>query len=181
LVNLLANVKDQRAGLKSDVKLSATQAARAVLVYHVMLPQIFQAVASGLTGFFSDDDEIFEQFWRRQFRALLLGNVNTFPVLGQVADGLANLASGANETFFGSSGSPLIDFSAEVRRDLLSAAKEPDSGESWMKILEDAAALGGVPLETVIDNFQALQDVAESETDFPLLRLLGWSKWALGE
>lgn len=181
LVNLVSNVRDGRAGLKSDVGLSAKQAARAVLVYHVMLPQIFQAVASGLTGFFSDDDEIFEQFWRRQLRALLLGNVNTFPVLGNLFDGLANMASGADETFFGSTGSPLIDFAAEVTRDIMGVVKDPDSGESWFKVLEDAAKLGGVPLETVVDNFDALKDAVDGNTDFPLLRLLGWSEWALGE
>lgn len=159
-------------------KETRNQLIRAGVIYHVVLPQIFQAVASGMTGFTSDDDEVLETFWARQRRALMLGNLNAIPAVGQIASGFANWASGANETFQ-SSGSPLIDLGNDLVRDSVRMMQGKDGG--LQSTVENISKLGGIPLETVLSNAEAFQDVSEGETDHPIMRLLGWSGWSLGE
>jgi hypothetical protein len=177
IVNLVRNVLDKSEGKEADVKRARDQAVRAIVVYHFILPQIFQAIASGLTAFTSDDDEVVEHFWRRQYRALALGNLTTFPVLGQILSSLANVASGADE-FWASSGSPVFDFASEVTRDITRLAKDGAEGEDLMKVLEDAATLAGVPLETANNYIETIQNIEDE--DHPLARLLGWSEYGLG-
>ena len=162
-------------------KEAGKQAMRALIVFHVILPQIFQALASGLTAIGSDDEDILERFWARQQRALVLGNANTFPILGQFASALINVVVGLEDEIFDSTGSPLIDFSSEVLTDFTRVVKSDREGEDVVKLLEDVAQVSGIPLETTIDYAEAFKEVAEGDTDFPVQRLLGWSKWALGE
>ena len=178
LLNLANSVINSRAGKEADVQTARKQAVRAVIVYHFILPQIFQAVASGLTGFTSDDDEIVDQFWRRQARAAILGNLSTFPVLGQIMSGLANEISGAGE-FFRSSGSPVVDFSGKAGADILRAFKSGGEAEDVVKVIEDAASLKGIPLKTGLDYAESLSELDDS--DHPMLKILGWSDWAIGE
>ena len=181
LLNLGQNIIDAKKGNDADVKAAAKQAMRAVVVYHFILPQIFTAIASGLTGFGADDDEIIKEFWARQRKALLLGNANVFPVVGQIWSQAASALSGAESmSFWRSSGSPLIDFGGEVIGDVGKLFDGTDGAELW-KVLEDVAAIKGIPLETGTNYLEAIQDVAEGDTDFPIQRLLGWSAWALGE
>lgn len=178
LLNLANSVINSRAGKEADVQTARKQAVRAVIVYHFILPQIFQAVASGLTAFTSDDDEIVDQFWRRQARAAILGNLSTFPVLGQIMSGLANEISGAGE-FFRSSGSPVVDFSGKAGADILRAFKSGGETEDVVKVIEDAASLKGWPVKTGLDYAESLSELDDS--DHPMLKILGWSDWAIGE
>jgi len=153
--------------------------ASAFFVFHLLLPQIFQAVASGLTAF-SDDDETRELFWQRQFRALIAGPGTALPVAGQIIDSLGNTLSGADETFFGSTGSPLIDSTKKLGRNAVKAATDPSPG-AFFDVLQDAAQFKGIPLKQGVEQYEAIEDVINDDTEFPLQRLGGWSEWALGE
>ena len=179
LYNLVQAVADKNRGNKADVKEVAKQALRAVLIFHVILPQIFQAVASGFLAF-TDDDEVRELFWERQLQTLLYGNFTVFPVAGQVIQGLAKIAFGNEEEIFSSSGSPMLDLIMETKDRTMKVFKDGDS-EDWLRLTEDLSKLGGIPMETVVDNYEAIEDVYNNDAEHPILRLLGWSEWALGE
>ena len=180
IANLVANVFEKKAGRKSEVKKAANQALRAIVVYHVILPQIFQAVASGLVGFTDDEDYIKEQFWAKQRRALYMGNFNSFPIVGALISKAANLVAETGENF-NSSGSPLLDLVQETTADFYKALKNGDSLDAWLDLGESASLVLGIPAKTVKSYYEAFTDISEGNTENPLLRALGWSKWSIFE
>jgi hypothetical protein len=180
IANLVANVFEKKAGRKSEVKTAANQALRAIVIYHVLLPQIFQAVASGLVGFTDDEDYIKEQFWAKQLRALYAGNLNAIPLAGQLITVLANLAAGTGESW-DSSGSPIIDLVGEIKQDFERAVKNGDDLSAWLELGSSAGLAAGIPVKTIKSYYEAITDISEGNTEHPLLRAGGWSKWSLFE
>ena len=180
IANLVAQAYEWKNDRPSEAKKAAIQAVRAISIYHFILPQIFQAVASGLVGFTDDEDYIKEKFWARQRRAAYLGNLNTFPALGTLLSGLANIISGADETFR-SSGSPIIDIFTKTAGQFNTAVKNGDDMDAWINLGSELAQARGIPVKTVRSYYEAITDVSEGNTRNPLLRLLGWSKWSLFE
>ena len=179
IANLVANVFEKKAGRKSDVKKAANQALRAIVIYHVLLPQIFQAVASGLVGFTDDEDYIKEQFWAKQRRAAYAGNLNAIPLAGQLITVLANLAAGTGESW-DSSGSPIIDL-VEVKQDFEKAVKNGDDLSKWLELSSSAGLAAGIPVKTINNYYDAITDISEGNTEHPFLRAGGWSKWSIFE
>ena len=180
IANWVAQAYEWKNDRPSDAKKAAIQAVRAISIYHFILPQIFQAVASGLVGFTDDEDYIKDKFWARQRRAAYLGNLNTFPALGTLLSGLANIISGADETFR-SSGSPIIDIFTKTAGQFNTAIKNGDDMDAWINLGAELAQARGIPVKTVRSYYEAITDVSEGNTENPLLRLLGWSKWSLFE
>ena len=180
IANLVANVFEKKAGRKSDVKKAANQALRAIVIYHVLLPQIFQAVASGLVGFTDDEDYIKEQFWAKQRRALYAGNLNAIPLAGQLITVLANLAAGTGESW-DSSGSPIIDLVGEIKQDFEKAVKNGDDLSAWLELSSSAGLAAGIPVKTINNYYDAITDISEGNTEHPFLRAGGWSKWSIFE
>ena len=180
IANLVANVFEKKAGRKSDVKKAANQALRAIVIYHVLLPQIFQAVASGLVGFTDDEDYIKEQFWAKQRRALYAGNLNAIPLAGQLITVLANLAAGTGESW-DSSGSPIIDLVGEVKQDFEKAVKNGDDLSKWLELSSSAGLAAGIPVKTINNYYDAITDISEGNTEHPFLLAGGWSKWSIFE
>ena len=180
IANLVANVFEKKAGRKSDVKKAANQALRAIVIYHVILPQIFQAVASGLVGFTDDEDYIKEQFWAKQRRAAYAGNLNAIPLAGQLITVLANLAAGTGESW-DSSGSPIIDLVGEIKQDFEKAVKNGDDLSKWLELSSSAGLAAGIPVKTINNYYDAITDISEGNTEHPFLRAGGWSKWSIFE
>jgi len=179
LYNHVQALVDQHKGNKADVKGTRKQLLRALLIFHVMLPQIFQAVASGFLAFI-DDDDVRELFWKRQAQTLLYGNLNILPIAGQLIEGIGKMVVGNKKEIFDSSGSPLLDLMQETKDSTMRAFEDGDS-EDWMRLGEDASKFFGIPMETGFTYMEAIEDVYNNDTDHPILRLLGWSEWALGE
>lgn len=177
-VNLAQSISKHLEG-KPDAQVKETlqQFYRAAFVYHILLPQIFQAVASGGTGLFDFDDE---EFWNRQKKALLLGNFAVFPILGQLASYIADDLSDTGENFR-STGSPLLDYGSDLTQAITKIWDEPDDEQNWYNLLEDLSKMGGIPLETTRKGVENVQAVVEGDTDYPIQRLLQWSAWSLGE
>jgi len=180
IANLVANVFEKKAGRKSEVKKAANQALRAIVIYHVLLPQIFQAVASGLVGFTDDEDYIKEQFWAKQRRAAYAGNLNAIPLAGQLITVLANLAAGTGESW-DSSGSPIIDLVGEIKQDFEKAVKNGDDLSAWLELSSSAGLAAGIPVKTINNYYDAITDISEGNTEHPFLRAGGWSKWSIFE
>jgi len=180
IANLVANVFEKKAGRKSDVKKAANQALRAIVIYHVILPQIFQAVASGLVGFTDDEDYIKEQFWAKQRRAAYAGNLNAIPLAGQLITVLANLAAGTGESW-DSSGSPIIDLVGEIKQDFEKAVKNGDDLSAWLELSSSAGLAAGIPVKTIKNYYDAITDISEGNTEHPFLRAGGWFKWSIFE
>ena len=180
IANLVANVFEKKAGRKSDVKKAANQALRAIVIYHVLLPQIFQAVASGLVGFTDDEDYIKEQFWAKQRRAAYAGNLNAIPLAGQLITVLANLAAGTGESW-DSSGSPIIDLVGEIKQDFEKAVKNGDDLSAWLELSSSAGLAAGIPVKTIKNYYDAITDISEGNTEHPFLRAGGWFKWSIFE
>jgi hypothetical protein len=174
-------IMDAKAGRKAEVGKAAQQFGRAFVMFHIVLPQIFQAVASGLTALTSDDDDILEQFWARQRKALYLGNLSTFPILGQMLTVGADVAAGVGEVFLGSSGSPLVDLVGGGMYDFYGLLTGDDKAGKALDLLEKLVKPIGAPLETINNYFETFAEIKDGDTEFPISRMMGWSKWALGE
>jgi hypothetical protein len=182
LYNAARSVAEGHRGNPKKAREAFKQLFYAGAIYHVLLPQLFQAVATGVSALVDPDDEDrMEKAWRRQLRALMLGNASVFPVLGQLWSAASNRMSGANEAFLRGSGSPLLDSASDVVFDVDRVMGKPGEMDAWLRLLQSVPELGGVPMKTFVRQYEALQETIEGETDNPLLRNLGWSKWAIIE
>lgn len=177
--NYAKAIIDQKKGNNADVTEAGKQFARAVLIFHVILPQIFQSIASGFLAF-SGDDDARELFWKRQLHTLLYGNFTVFPVVGQLLEGIGKMIAGNEKEVFRDTGSPLLDLFEETSRHTMDIFKDGES-EDWMNLASDVSKLKGIPLDQFVDYYDTFKDIKEGDTEYPIRRLLGLSEWALGE
>ena len=183
LYNAARAVMDTNKGRPVEMGKAFKQLLRAFLIYHVLLPQIFHALGTGIIQFIDDDDETAQQAIARQYKALLLGNFNTLPLAGQFLSIIADLISGADETFT-STGNPLVDESLRLFQDFERFGKEVKDkdeaiAESLYKLIETGGELKGIPVGTGQSVYEAWRDIANGDTKYPAHRALLWSKWAL--
>lgn len=175
--NLLKAANDAKKGNKADVKTAAEQFGKIFAIYHVLLPQLFQAVASGFMMFMSDDEEVVENLARRQLKALYLGNGNVIPLFGQLADTVTSRLSGTR-VFTGGAGSPLLDSMARGFRSIDGLLRDGFTIEHIGNLVDELGKSLGIPIAPVRNTIEGAGEVIED--DAPLLRMLNFSNYALG-
>ena len=169
------------------------KAVKSFFVYHVLLPQIFSAVSQAFIGLWTDDEERREEFWRNQLYTLLIGNLNTFFIIGEGLDYLAREAAGAS-TFFSSGRvtNPAFDSLATLTRELAEVSESVTAAvtrgeqldwESLIDLTEEGVKISsGVPISPVRRHVENLYKVGTGEVSpaesVPLF--MGWSEWSLG-
>lgn len=187
-------MKTARAQLKRrlDKKTAAKlygEAFKTFAMFHVVLPQIFSAFSQGFVGFWSDDEEIREGFWKNQKRALVLGNFQSFFLLGGGLEFLASKAVGADPWFGPNYYNPLFDEGEKIIRGITTALSHEDDPElsavenwwdKWERLVISGSKISGVPVDPVKRHVEGVVQVAKGEAEAPGFKLLGWSDWALG-
>ena len=149
-------------------------AAKKVFIYWVLLPSLFQFVASGLRW----DDE-------NQLRAIMFGPLNYYPAVGNLLQTVYGVSQGEWWRDSASAVSPMFSLLDKVVGgfgDLIKGFTEGDEEDiiDAVKDLGSATAqVTGVPEAGPRRTFQGIFDLVTGETDD--LRRLFWSEYALGE
>jgi hypothetical protein len=166
-------------------KISKLEAAKTVVVYHVILPQIFMGMGSALIGLWSDDEEVQEGFWNRQKAVGLYGNLNAIFIAGDAIEGISQgLMDKDMPNFMQDVSIPVFDEISSVVKGSIKLANAENDEDLWQgadKLASGLLSLAGVPYDPVQNQLEGIVDAASGETDNPLLRFLGFSEYAIFE
>lgn len=146
------------------------QLAKSLIIYHVIIPQVYQALANGLLfGEWDEDD---------QLRALIFGSLNGIPLLG-------NVLTFAARELQDKPNMPADEFKwiATMKDALLDALRAIGNGVEGdfeeavehLKGLGDAGAmLSGVPMPQIENAIKGIEDYNDGKDKSALLRFLGF-------
>lgn len=161
-----------RAAFKG--RITKREAIKTFAIYHVILPSIFTAMGSMGLGIFSDDEEKYEAWKRRQWHALLLGNLNSLFLIGEAVD--AVLGSFIKEEDFYDLSNPVI---SEIENIVRSAANIDEEGNLTDLVGSMALLMGGIPYDTISREFEAKYELLQGDDVWQ--NLWGISDWAAFE
>lgn len=160
--------------------------SKRLLLFNVMLPMAFQAVASGFVGASGDDDEQWEEFWANELRAVALGPFLGLPIARDIAAGLWDSAMGE---WYGSDvqHSPVTETTKSLTQAVFHASKgimefddeaiEKAKGE----LLDFLGYAAGLPIKPGRRMQEGIEDFLSGDTEHPLLSLSGYSRAARDE
>jgi hypothetical protein len=156
--------------------------AKRLVISHFILPVLFQFIASGFPGLFSDLDD---KDKKRMIRALLIGSFNGLFILGDILESLAE-AVFINKNMIGSIAEiPVLrPFDLLARGFIRLANLDEYAVEELLKVADNLAAgigeLTGVPYEPVRNIVKGAKDVISGDADSKI-RAIGYSDYALGK
>ena len=161
-----------RAAFKG--RITKREAIKTFAIYHVILPSIFTAMGSMGLGIFSDDEEKYEAWKRRQWHALALGNLNSLFLIGEAVD--AVLGSFIKEEDFYDLSNPVI---SEIESIVRSAANIDEEGNLTDLVGSMALLMGGIPYDTISREFEAKYELLQGDDVWQ--NFWGISDWAAFE
>ena len=168
-------------------------AYKRLFIFAVMMPSLFQATASGLIGLIGGDDDDEKKFISNQIKAILQSPLNGIPIIRDLQKGVWESAMGE---WYGTdveyspvtqAGQSLLDavFNGAklVAGDDITPEKRSKHLEKTINnIFETVGYAYGLPVETVRKMFmENWTDIVTGETDYPVRRGLGFSRYATGE
>ncbi|KKL18563.1 hypothetical protein LCGC14_2474280, partial [marine sediment metagenome] len=158
--NEIAAIKDAIHGRGTK-----TQLAKTILIYHTLIPMMFQYVSDAFTW---DEDE--------QLRAIILGPFNGLFIIGSLLDGMIRKALGLRRF---NDEVPIMSIVDDAVRamDLLDP-EDLDAEETLRAIRALASGVGkitGRPIKTVIDIGAGAEKVLTGEFEQGAAQTLGWS------
>jgi len=170
---------------------SKVRHAKVLFVTHVVLPVLFRWVSDAFRwGDDEDEDERLVPFLpKSQARTMITNPFQGVIVGGLVLDRL--VAAYQRERLFGNFSSsimPIGDVADDIVRLGQSAGRLRNDGfwmEDFLAFLEDAGALTGklvgAPVEPIIRSATGISDAITGDTEKPIRRILGFSRYAVGE
>ncbi len=172
-----------------QVKDNPVDSAKRFIIYGVILPSLFQAVADAFMVFGGDDEDK-ERFWENQVKALVLAPFNGLPVIRTMMEGYANAVSG--NSFYDDQYTPMMQALTTSRDMVGNSVKWAQGGtlridpsEYLMRAMWDAAQLGGyatgIPVRPIGKVAGGIKDAVTRETEYPVRRSLGYSAFIIGE
>jgi hypothetical protein len=153
----------------SQGELSNRQTVKRLMIYHFIIPQLYQAVANGIL--FGEWDK------RDQLRAAILGSFNGIPIFGDVINSTLRKIQGKE-----SRGKDLFKWAAPMSQmggdlwDAMEAGTEGDWEEMQLQLIEaslNLATLVGLPSDAIKNVMKGLQDLEDGEPKAATLRFLG--------
>lgn len=146
------------------------QLAKNILIYHFILPGLYQAIANGIVfGEWDKEDQI---------RAAILGSFNGIPIIGDILNGAFRVAQG--KSFRGLEilkwAAPLVEMSGDLF-DALKLGIEGDFEElthAIMDAFKNSGALTGLPAPQIDNIKRGFQELEDGDLKSSTLRFLGW-------
>ena len=146
------------------------QFAKNILIYHFILPGLYQAIANGLIfGEWDTDDQI---------RAAILGSFNGIPIMGEIFNATLRKIQGKE-----SKGieilkwtRPLIDMAGDLFESY-EAGTEGDYEEmveAVMDAFKNSGTLHGLPAPQINNIRKAFEDLEDGDLKASTFRFLGW-------
>lgn len=164
-------------------RVSTRDMLKTVFVYHVLLPQLFTAMGSWFIGLWGDDDEVVENFWRRQLAALVVGNFNALFMAGTAIQSIVTAVLEEDKEWMAESITiPFLDKMADLGVGIteLSNAEDADEYvEGADKVLSAILSFGGVPYEPIKKQLDGMHEALTGDAEHPILRFFGFSDYAL--
>lgn len=159
--------------------------SKRLLLFNVMLPMMFQAVASGLM-MGSPGDEEWDEFWKKELRSVALGPFLGVPIARDIAVGVYESAMGQ---WYGSdvSYSPVTETGKSLTQAVFQASKGlrefDDEAISRAKrdFLDFIGYLSGIPMKPGRRLAEGVQDVISEDTEHPFMAAAGYSRAARNE
>lgn len=148
-------------------------------IYHLLLPNIFQALSSGLMLTAFDDEEQMHKLMMRQVRASVIGSFNGVLVFGDALESIVDKFVGDKN--WGQNIS-MLDMLTEMSEEIgnLPAQIEEDgvTAETLM-VLYPFLEAKGIPIDTITTWFEVL--ASDDDATEATLNFIGWSDYALAE
>lgn len=159
--------------------------SKRLLLFNVMLPMMFQAVASGLM-MGSPGDEEWDEFWEKQLRAVALGPFFGVPIFRDVMSGAWDSMMGQ---WYGSdvSYSPVTETGKSLTQAVFHASKglrefdEAAISRAKRDFLDFIGYLSGIPMKPGRRLAEGVQDVISGDTEHPFMATAGYSRAARDE
>jgi len=173
---------------------SKSENIRRIALTHIVLPMFFQWVSDAFMWGNPDDDDEDDRLipWlpKTQTRALLLGPMNGLFIAGNGLNLI--VASFQKERTFGDFASVILP-PADIGNDLVKASRrigrsiinEEITERDLRSLLEDLAEAGGkltgFPTGPAMRMGTGIYEATTGQTEYPVLRSLGYSRFMLGE
>ena len=158
----------QKDGLSAE---NVKKVARVIVIYHVLLPTMFQFIAN--FGGWDDEDR------KEYLRAGLLGSINGLFIFGDVIDGIVRtmlgLRSWPNEVPVATIGKSL---ESAIRQVDLEDITIEDLGAAMAELSEAGDSLG-VPISYMKGISQGANNILEGDIHDGIGELLGWSEYVI--
>jgi len=169
-------------GFKDDPK----DSAKRLLLFNVMLPMMFQAVASGMVGALGDDEEEKDDFWAKELRAVAMGPFLGIPIMRDLASGIWESANGK---WYGSdiSHSPVTEVGKSLTQAIYAGSRGLATGDpAAIKRAERdfthfVGYMAGLPTKPMQRLMEGWEDLFKGETEHELLAASGYSRAARNE
>jgi len=170
----IAAVRNLSAG-----RISPAQFAKTIVIYHFILPLIFQTMSEMIIGGDDDDDSILT---KGQKRSMILGSLNGYFIVGDALDYIIKQCLGMYAEL------PTIA-PIGVARDVAKALRlfnwnDLEDEEMLSAVRGLAGATGaatGVPLKQVVDIGTGVSDVLAGDYEKGIMEIAGWSPTAAGK
>jgi hypothetical protein len=167
-------------------KTDPINSSKRLLIFNVMLPMLFQAVASGFVGVGGDDEDEAAEFWKKELRAVLLGPFMGIPIARDIASGIWDSMMGE---WYGSdiAYSPVTEVGKSLTQAIFHASKGLREGneeavrKAQGEFFDFLGYMVGLPTKPAKRLLAGWEDVASGETKHPLLALSGYGEAARNE
>lgn len=160
--------------------------SKRLLIFNVMLPMMFQAVASGFLGAGGGDDEEMVDFWQKEMRAVALGPFMGVPIARDIASGIWESAMGS---WYGSdiSHSPVTETTKSLTQAIFHGSKGLREGDDKAMqrakgdFLDFLGYIAGFPTRPARRLWEGWDDFLSGDTEHPIMATAGYSRWARKE
>jgi len=149
---------------------SPRQFAKAILIYHFILPGLYQAISNGLIfGEWDKEDQI---------RAAILGSFNGIPIMGDIMNSTIRKIQGKSTR-----GTEILKWTKpiiEMLDDLFEAMESGKEGdfeeltESIYDAFKNSGSLTGLPTPQIDNVKKGFEDLDNGDLKASSLRFLGW-------
>ena len=171
-----------------NMKADPKDSAKRLFVFGVLMPVIFQAIADALMIFGGDDDDE-ERFWKNQAKALALGPFQGLPIIRTMIEGYAQAINGQyfHDEFtpvaeaFSTSKETVSDFFKFMQGGTERISEDEYLERSLLGLVHTFGYMTGVPTKPLQRTYSGVYDAATGETEHPIRRVIGYSKYVVGE
>ena len=157
----------------------AKQSAKALLIYHVVLPQLFYAVNNAIIGLWLDDEERRIGYWQGALMTLVFGNFGSIPVYGDAI--YSTVAKLADVDTFPVSVAPAGLQNVQRLPSNFSKLLEFGDLDTQLDGLARILDMTGVGASTVKGSIESAFELIDEGDPKEILEILGWSEWLFGE
>jgi hypothetical protein len=160
--------------------------SKRLMIFNIMLPMMFQSVASGFLGAGGGDEDEWADFWQKEMRAVALGPFLGVPIARDIAAGIWESGMGS---WYGSdvSHSPVTETTKSLTQAVFQASKGLREGDEEAlerakgDLIDFLGYISGLPTRPGRRLWEGWDDFLSGDTDHPFLAMSGYSRYARKE